>query len=102
MLRNVYFGEVTDPDDFGGDITVDSAVVSDDAVYGGKIITDLTISNKISDNTTLSIGANNLLDVYPDENRAGGQSNASFPYSRRTSQFGFLGRYVFARVSINL
>lgn len=102
LLRNVYFGEVTDPDDFVGDITVDSATVSNDAVYDGKVITDLTISNKISKVTTISIGANNLLDVYPDDNREGGQSNASFPYSRRTSQFGFSGRYVFAKLSLKL
>ncbi|MCF6350902.1 MAG: TonB-dependent receptor [Flavobacteriaceae bacterium] len=102
LVRNVYFGEVTDPDDFVGDITVDAATISNDAIYAGKIITDLTISNRVSDNTTISIGANNLLDVYPDENRVGGQSNASFPYSRRTSQFGFMGRYVFAKLSFNL
>jgi iron complex outermembrane receptor protein len=102
LLRNVYFGEVTDPDEFSGDARVDGTDVSDDAIYGGKIVTDLTISNNISDNTTITIGANNLLDVYPDENREGSQSNASFPYSRRTSQFGFLGRYVFARISIKL
>jgi len=101
ILRNVYFGEVTDPDEFAGQARVDGATVNDDAVYGGKIITDLTVTNNLSDITTITIGANNLLDVYPDENRAGSQSNASFPYSRRTSQFGFMGRYVFARVSFN-
>jgi len=102
MLRNVYFGEVTDPDEYGGQARVDGATVNDNAVYGSKIVTDLSIANKISDNTTISIGANNLLDVYPDENRPGSQSNASFPYSRRTSQFGFMGRYVFAKLSFSL
>lgn len=102
MLRNVYFGEVTDPDDFSGVARVAGATVSDDAVYGSKVITDLSISKNISESTSVSVGANNLLDVYPDENRAGGQSNASFPYSRRTSQFGFMGRYVFAKLKFIL
>ncbi len=102
MLRNVYFGEVTDPDEYAGQARVDGATVNDNAVYGGKIVTDLSISNKVSDNTTVTIGANNLLDVYPDDNRPGSQSNASFPYSRRTSQFGFMGRYVFAKLSFSL
>ncbi len=102
MLRNVYFGEVTDPDEFSGQARVDGATVNDNAVYGGKIVTDLSISNNISENTTITIGANNLLDVYPDDNRPGSQSNASFPYSRRTSQFGFMGRYVFAKLSFSL
>jgi iron complex outermembrane receptor protein len=102
MLRNVYFGEVTDPDEFSGQARVDGATVNDNAIYGGKIVTDLSISNNISENTTITIGANNLLDIYPDDNRPGSQSNASFPYSRRTSQFGFMGRYVFAKLSFSL
>ena len=76
--------------------------MNDNAIYAGKIITDLTISNNLSESLSVSIGANNLLDVYPDDNRPGSQSNASFPYSRRTSQFGFTGRYVFARLNISL
>ena len=102
LLRNVYFGEVTDPDEFSGQARVSGAMVNNDAIYAGKIITDLTISNNLSESLSVSVGANNLLDVYPDDNRLGSQSNASFPYSRRTSQFGFTGRYVFARLNISL
>jgi iron complex outermembrane receptor protein len=102
LLRNVYFGEVTDPDEFGGQARVNGANVNNNAIYAGKIITDLTISNNLSESLSVSVGANNLLDVYPDDNRPGSQSNASFPYSRRTSQFGFTGRYVFARLNISL
>jgi iron complex outermembrane receptor protein len=102
MLRNVYYGEVTDPDDYAGTARVATRDANADAVYAGKVITDLTISNEITENTSLTIGANNLLDVFPDDNRSGGQSNASFPYSRRTSQFGFSGRYVFAKLSFSL
>ncbi|MBE9489401.1 MAG: TonB-dependent receptor, partial [Bacteroidetes bacterium] len=102
LLRNVYFGEVTDPDEFSGQVRVDGATVNDNAIYGGKIITDLTVSNNLSENLVITIGANNLLDVYPDDNRPGSQSNASFPYSRRTSQFGFTGRFLFARLSFTI
>ena len=103
LLRNVYFGEVTDPDEFStGQARVAGASVNDNAVYGGKVVTDLTLTNNMNDNTSITIGANNVFDVYPDENRPGSQSNASFPYSRRTSQFGFLGRYLFARINIEL
>ena len=101
-LRNVWYGSVTDPDDFAGDARVDGTEVSDDALYDAKLITDLSLSYPISDRCRLTLGANNLLDVYPSENRAGGQSNASFPYSRRTSQFGFSGRYAFVKVGFNL
>ncbi|WP_223826627.1 TonB-dependent receptor [Flagellimonas sp. S3867] len=102
MLRNVFFGEVTDPDDFNGDARVEGTTVSDDAVYGGKLVTDLTVTKSFSENLTLTVGANNLLDVYPDENRAGGTSGDQFVYSRRTSQFGYSGRYLFARLRLSL
>jgi len=102
LLRNVYFGEVTDPDDFNGDARVDGTTVSDDAVYSGKLVTDLTISKAFTEDISLTIGANNLLDVYPDENRAGGTSGDQFVYSRRTSQFGYSGRFLFARLNLSL
>lgn len=102
LLRNVFFGEVTDPDDFNGDPRVDVTVVSDDAVYDGKVVTDLSVSADLLENLNVTIGANNLLDVYPDENRAGGTAGDQFVYSRRTSQFGYSGRYLFARVNFNL
>ena len=102
LLRNVFFGEVTDPDEFAGQARVSGATVNENAIYGGKVITDLTISNNLSENLSVTIGANNLLDVYPDDNRPGSQSNASFPYSRRTSQFGFTGRFVFARLNFTI
>ena len=102
LLRNVFFGEVTDPDEFAGQARVAGATVNDNAIYGGKIITDLSVANQISKSFTIAVGANNLFDIYPDDNRPGSQSNGSFPYSRRTSQFGFMGRYVFARVTFTL
>ncbi len=102
LLRNVFFGEVTDPDDFNGDPRVEGTTVSDDAVYGGKVVTDLSFSTTIFENLNITIGANNLLDVYPDENRAGGTAGDQFVYSRRTSQFGYTGRFLFARVNFSL
>ncbi len=102
LLRNVFFGEVTDPDDFNGDARVDGTTVSEDAIYSGKLITDLSISKTFSENLALTIGANNLFDIYPDENRAGGTSGDQFVFSRRTSQFGYSGRFLFARLRFSL
>jgi len=102
LLRNVFFGEVTDPDDFNGDARVEGTTVSDDAIYAGKLVTDLTITKAFSDNLSLTIGANNLFDVYPDENREGGTAGDQFVFSRRTSQFGYSGRYLFGRLRFSL
>ncbi len=102
MVRNVYFGSVTDPDEFQGNATVVDTTIKGDAVYAAKIVTDLSISNRLSEEISVTVGATNLLDVYPDDNRLASQSNGSFPYSRRTSQFGFMGRYVFVKLKFNL
>ena len=102
MLRNVYFGEVTDPDSYAD---LDASNNPDYTVYGGKIITDLSIGYSFNKNFRLTVGSNNLLDVYPDKNRAvnafhgGSTSGDQFVYSRRTSQFGYTGRYVFTRIN---
>ena len=62
----------------------------------------------VIESLTLTIGANNLLDVYPDRaarvlpdggtNRSGGR----FDWSRRAQQFGVAGRFLFARLSFKL
>lgn len=102
LLRNVFFGEVTDPDDYSGVARVSTRDANQEAVYGGKIVTDLSVSSSITENMNFTIGANNLLDVYPDENRPGGRAGDQFVYSRRTSQFGYTGRFLFTRLSFNL
>ncbi len=90
MLRNVYFGEVTDPDSYNDpELTV----------YGAKVVTDISVAYSFTKSLKVTLGSNNLLDVYPDENRPASTSSDQFVYSRRTSQFGYTGRYVFARVN---
>ena len=93
-LNNVRFGEVwarTGP-----------AGTEIDQKFSAKIITDLSMGYDITKNINLTIGANNLLNVYPDENRAEFRSNERFIYSRRVSQFGFNGGYYFGRLNIVL
>jgi len=98
FLRNVYFGEVTEA----------TTNVDRQQVFGTKVVTDLSLGYKFSESTTITIGANNLLDVYPDRaaqeladggnNRSGGR----FDWSRRAQQFGVGGRFLFARLSFTL
>ncbi len=98
FLRNVYFGEVTEA----------TTNVDRQQVFGTKIVTDLSIGYKATDALTLTVGANNLLDVYPDraaqELADGGNNRSSgrFDWSRRAQQFGIGGRFLFARLSLTL
>ncbi|HSM62851.1 MAG TPA: TonB-dependent receptor, partial [Gillisia sp.] len=94
FLRNVFFGEVTEA----------VTTVADQQVYGSKIVTDLSLGYKASEALTLTIGANNLLDVYPDRAKPefNNRSDGRFDWSRRATQFGFAGRFLFARVAFTL
>lgn len=132
LLRNVYFGKVTDPNTMdangdgivSGEIINGQAVATEHPVWGGKIITDLSVGYKFSKSFKLTIGANNLFDIYPDENygptvvktpsldTSGNlvyvntstidlSNQNQFVYSRNVSQFGMNGRFLFARVNLN-
>ena len=76
FLRNVYFGDVTDPNvaDVNGDGLVGAIVVNGQAVenehpiWGARIITDLSVGFKITPAAKIVIGANNIFDIYPDLN----------------------------------
>jgi iron complex outermembrane receptor protein len=98
FLRNVWFGEVTEA----------TTNVDRQQVFGSKLVTDLSFGYKMSENTTITVGANNLFDIYPDraaESFADGGTNRSggrFDWSRRAQQFGVGGRFLFARLNFVL
>lgn len=90
---------------------LDYQVYEDDADYGSfenkiaaatdtytsKIVTDLTMGLKLNKSTKLSLGANNLFNIYPDQQddwvEAGGYWDAV--------QMGFSGAYYYARLGFN-
>lgn len=94
FLRNVYFGKVTEA----------SSDPLRQQEFDGKVITDLSVGFEATDALTLTIGANNIFDIYPEaaDPAFGNRSSGRFDWSRSAQQFGFSGRFLFARVSINL
>lgn len=90
FLRNAYFGEVTE------------ATNNEPFTYAGKIVTDLSFGYALGANTKLTVGANNLLDVYPDQAPEQFRSSGRFIYSRRSQQFGMSGRFLFARLNFTI
>lgn len=99
FLRNAFFGSVENPDltDTNGDGTRDT-----NPTYGSKIVTDLSLSYEFFKDVRLTIGANNIFDVYPDLAPADLTSGNNFIFPRATSQFAFNGRYLFGRLSFKL
>ncbi len=77
--------------------------------WGAKWLTDLDVTYHYTKNIMISVGANNLLDVYPDENirskvfngaAYGGTDNAGiFPYNS-ISPFGFNGVFYYTKLSL--
>ena len=70
-----------------------------DNTYGAKVVTDLSAEARLARRFRLTVGADNLFDVYPDANSALTNNNGIFPYSG-ISPFGFNGRFVYARVNV--
>ena len=114
-LRTVRFGEVKfrDPD------PTRAALV--DQTFSAKWITDLSINAQVLKQVGITIGANNLFDVYPDKFRLHPRNNPNnFSVDPATSfnsgldntnrnrfvynanQFGFNGGYYFARLNFTL
>jgi iron complex outermembrane recepter protein len=92
-----------------------------DQTFSAKFITDVSLGMKVYRNTQVTIGADNLFDVYPDQNSDAGDINAVAPtttnprgfagnYSGNSnfnifryngiSPFGFNGRFVYARMNV--
>lgn len=66
-------------------------------------VQNLKVGYQLMKQLNLSIGANNLFDVYQDiHTHSGNYSAGRFVYSRRVQQMGFNGRYVFGRLVFNL
>ena len=72
-----------------------------DQKYSPAWVLDASVALKPSDHWTLKIGADNLLNKYPDKSK-NPQSTISYqiPYTNY-SPFGFNGRYVYASVTYN-
>ena len=98
-LRFNYIGEVT---------TVESSTPPSSPnynpdltkVHGAKWLTDLELSYKVADFVTLALGGNNIFDVYPDELNPAQNFGGIFPYSRRTTPFGFNGGSYYLRLAL--
>ena len=79
-----------------GSVTTRPANPANDQTYGAKWLLDASAAYRL-DNWTFTLGADNLLNEYPDESTFPNSVNGQFPYSN-LSPFGFNGAYVYARI----
>lgn len=83
-----------------------------DETYEAKVVTDASVSYNILPQVRVTIGANNLFDVYPDKLKwfregngdkanpyYANTSDGRFVYSRNATQFGMNGGYYYISLS---
>ena len=120
VARTVRFGEVTYLNAIDPNIPANGLPTQLDQTFSPKWVSDFSISYAPSKVWSVTVGANNIFDVYPDmlyidprnnatnfnsaatSNYSGGldsTSNGRFLYPRAVSQFGFSGRYVYGKIA---
>ncbi|PTQ12747.1 TonB-dependent receptor [Sphingomonas oleivorans] len=82
-----------------GSYVESSNVASGDKRFGAKWVTDLDVGYDLSSHVTLSVGANNLFDAYPDRNGIIA-ADGSGAYGN-FAPFGLSGGFYYGRVSVN-
>lgn len=91
-LKTTFYGTVLSPNN--------DATGAFDVRTGDKAVVDLEGRYGITDHVTLAVGANNLFDEYPNRtpvtvNTTNATAFTSF------SPFGFNGRFLYSRISVN-
>ena len=76
---------------------------ANDEVFGAKVLLDLDFSYQLMDGFRVSVGANNILNTFPDQHMLDSNlSSGRFVYSRRVTQFGMNGGFYYARFGLTL
>jgi iron complex outermembrane recepter protein len=95
-LRSTYFGEV---------ITWEKPanLPHRKQVFAGKSLFDVSVVYSINKYLTLTVGGNNVTNVYPDKiyTNYASYTNGQVPYTRNANQFGFNGAYYYGNVLVN-
>lgn len=96
-LYNTYFGKVAWQ--HVSDLTKDQT-------FSSKIVSDLNITYQLARGLSVSIGSNNVFDVYPDEINSYGDPETDlggrFKYPWEVNQFGFNGRFIYGKLRFTL
>ena len=92
LARVTNFGEVKDARTAGPD--------GNPQVFSAQTVTDFSVTGNLTDQFSITGAVNNAFDVYPDMlyNPA---VRGEVIYSRRTNQFGTMGRFVNLSMNYN-
>ncbi|MDB5712941.1 MAG: putative TonB-dependent receptor [Sphingomonadales bacterium] len=89
---------------YSSTVFVDPTTPARDSKNGSAFITDLDISYQATKNLRFTIGANNLLNKYPDQLNKAAQTYygwwAANPVYNLTSPYGYNGGFYYARIGV--
>lgn len=71
-----------------------------DQTFSAKWITDVNASYTFLRQLRLTLGANNVFDVYPDEQIPGNSNSGIFAYPNTVNTFGINGRFIYAKMRV--
>ncbi|MDZ7878462.1 MAG: TonB-dependent receptor [Saprospiraceae bacterium] len=93
-VRANHFGEV---------IAWEKSGIHRSQTFGARTIFDAVLTYTATKNISVSLGSNNLTDVYPDKVLSNYASYfaGQTPYTRNANQFGFNGRFTYLNATIN-
>ena len=96
MWKGIYYGSLTASERFAGNNP------DNDQFYDGQLIHNVEINNTFLNGALVAaIGANNLLDTYPEKRYKAQAFYGRLPYSGYVP-YGFTGRYVYIRLGYTL
>ncbi len=93
LLRATNFGEVQDSREVDPDTSAPQ-------VFPSRTVIDLSLTGHVSPQFSITVGANNLFDTYPDM-LISPNVRGEVVYSRRTNQFGTQGRFLNLSLNYN-
>jgi iron complex outermembrane recepter protein len=95
-LRSTYFGEVTAWEK-------PANLPHRQQTFGGKTLFDASVVYAFSKMFALTLGGNNITNVYPDRvfTNYASYSNGQVPYTRNANQFGFNGAYYYGNLTVS-
>ncbi|MDB5456867.1 MAG: TonB-dependent receptor [Caulobacter sp.] len=82
-----------------GEVIQRTSLAANDETISPRLIADLDLTYQATDKISVSVGANNLLDAYPDAVRAANRGTPAFAYYNQYSPYGISGGFYYARVA---
>ncbi len=101
-FRSTYFGEVAAWEKLVRPVAGTSNL-HQQQIFAAKTLFDLSVNYTPTKLLTITVGGNNITDVYPDKvySNYASYTNGQVPYSRNVNQFGFNGAYYYATLAVH-